>query len=511
MRMNASKNALKNIARSAAAFFLAASAAMPAHAQVYQWGYGSGSQPDAARGGVLSLANGDAVTVGETKSHFPGDYNIYLMKSRCEEAVWGWHYDIGGDDIGHKVRSTSDGGFIIVGETDNTGNCCLRDDIFLMKVDANGALQWTRTYGGNGDDIGSDVKVVGDGYVVAGRSNSFGQGDYDAYLMKTDLSGNLIWAKVYGGQRIDYFMSCAIGSNGDIIATGSTKSFTFGGDADLLLTRVMQANGSPIMPGLPVTFGGSGDEIGWSVVECANGDIAVAGNTTSMGGNSEGYLLRTSNVLLPLCDRTYGSTNAGGWDEFTELTLNSSGNFLVTGLFHEPVGGFGSYDMFVGEFGSCFTKINGVIHGGRDNDQGWGIVEAQGSAQAPAYIVAGLTESFSPSMDMYLVRQLTAAIVGCNMKFIETVTTEPRFPAVFANTISAKVNASCAATARPRAEWIEYLICSDCIGGENRRDPSLGDPNGADPNFLSPTLGLGERTEVEQKNMVEITSVAASK
>jgi hypothetical protein len=483
---------MTGLTRAAASIALVAVAATTSHAQLlYQWGYGS-TGTDASRGGVLSLSNDDVVIVGETNSHFPGDYNVYLIKTDgCDEAIWGRHYDLGGNDYAHKIRETSDGGFIIVGETENTGNCCVRNDIFLLKVDAVGAVQWAHTYGGNGEELGRDVQVVDDGYIVAGASSSFGQGSHDAYLMKTDANGDLLWARVYGGDDVDIFMSCAVAGNTNIIATGATRSFTVDGSSDLWLTRVFQTNGLPIMPGFPVTYGGEDDDIGWSVVECGNGDIAVAGGTVLNPGYGEGYLLRTGATLLPIRDRTIGgaNNNPGNWDEFTELKELSNGNFIVTGFFLDPTGGFGDWDMYVAEVDVNFTLVSSIVHGGAEADQGFSIVEANSPAD-PYYLIAGLTASFTSSMDMYLVRQRPDGTSACFTRFIETVVTTPRYPAVSVLPTSGLVNAYCDVTARRRDEWVEYLICSDCGGGgRNMLDPGMGEPN-ADPNVEAPALGM---------------------
>jgi hypothetical protein len=313
--------------------------------------------------------------------------------------------------------------------------------------------------------------------------------------MVTDLNGGLIWARVYGGPDIDIFLSCAVApDNGDIIATGGTRSFTIDGNTDLWLTRVFQANGLPITPGMPVTYGGDGNDIGWSVLVCTNGDVAVAGGTASAGGFGEGYLLRTTNMLLPLCDRTYGGANSvpGEWDEFLELKEVDASKFVVTGLFFNPTFGFGDFDMFVGEFGPCFDKISGVVHGGPRNDQGWSVAVAQG-APSPQYLVGGLTESFTSSMDMYLVRQLANGTSACSTRVIETRSTVPHFPAVSVKAVTARVNANCEVTVRPRAEYTEYLICSDC-NRHNLRTPRGGEEN-LDPNVEAPTIGMGGRHE----------------
>jgi hypothetical protein len=103
-------------------------------------------------------------------------------------------------------------------------------DIFLIKTDANGNVQWAKTYGGTYWDWAFSVRQTSDGgYIVAGTTWSFGAGDYDIFLIKTDANGNIQWAKTYGGIDENGAFSVQQISDGGYIVAGYTGSFGVGG------------------------------------------------------------------------------------------------------------------------------------------------------------------------------------------------------------------------------------------------------------------------------------------
>jgi hypothetical protein len=117
--------------------------------------------------------------------------DIFLIKTDASGNIqWAKTYGGTSSDWALSVQQTSDGGYIVAGSTDFFGEGL--DDIFLIKTDANGNVQWAKTYGGTSYDWAFSVQQTSDGgYIVAGPTYSFGAGTWDAFLIKTDANGNI--------------------------------------------------------------------------------------------------------------------------------------------------------------------------------------------------------------------------------------------------------------------------------------------------------------------------------
>ncbi len=160
----------------------------------------------------------------------PGIFLSILMThlfAQAPDTLWTRTY--GGDDWdrGESVQQNSDGGYIIAGLTKSYG--AGNDDVYLVKTDSIGDTLWTKTFGGIEIDRGYSVQQTSDeGYIITGETNSYGAGNGDVYLIKTDASGNMQWDKTFGGTASDRGESVQQTSDGGYIIAGWTHSYGAG-------------------------------------------------------------------------------------------------------------------------------------------------------------------------------------------------------------------------------------------------------------------------------------------
>ena len=154
--------------------------------------------------------------------------------SQAPDTIWTKTYGLSGSEYGTFVQQTSDGGYIITGVTTSIG--AGGDDTGLIKTDSLGNLMWLIPFGGDKDDRGKSVRQTLDGgYIIIGSTESFGFGNADVWIIKTDALGSMQWERAIGGTEYDFGESISLTNDGGYIATGYTASFGVGGmDAALM-------------------------------------------------------------------------------------------------------------------------------------------------------------------------------------------------------------------------------------------------------------------------------------
>ena len=255
----------------------------------YEWDSIFGGPSTDAGYSVKETLDGGFIITGYVTSYGEGGYDIWLIKTDStgnEE----WSRTFGGEDAeyGMCVNLATDGGYIITGFTASLG--AGGTDLWLVKVDASGNEEWNRTFGGAADDWGGCVCQTSDGgYIITGDTHSFGPGGYDIWLIKTDCDGYEEWNRIYGGADTDdtgyaVQQTCdgayIVAGTQTSLNTGDTNIWFIETDQEGYLLRDM-------------TFGGVNDDWAYAIEQTRDGDLVITGCTDSYGaGNRDVWLLR---------------------------------------------------------------------------------------------------------------------------------------------------------------------------------------------------------------------------
>lgn len=239
---------------------------------------------------IRQTIEGGYIITGFTCDSMWYDCDVYLIKINSIGEME-WYKTIGGleRDQAYCIEQTSDNGFIIIGSTFSFGNG--GRDIYLIKTNENGDTSFTKTYGGFNTDNAYSIKQTSDGgYILVGETISFDQGQnyYDVYLIKTDEVGDTLWTKRYGGEQWEVGRSIDLTDDGGYIITGHTESY--GGSTGNVLVMKTDCSGDTLWT---QTFGGNGFDWGNSVQQTSDGGFIIAGYSSSFGNNNiDMYLIK---------------------------------------------------------------------------------------------------------------------------------------------------------------------------------------------------------------------------
>jgi len=205
-----------------------------------------------------------------------------------------WYQAIGGPagDYAWAAIITQDGGYALAGQTSSYGTGTI--DFYLVKTDARGNLQWQRTFGGGGGDICQSLQQTSDGgYILGGYSSSFGGYD-DMYVVKTDSQGNLQWQRNYGGNGIDDCYSLRQTTNGGYVLAGGYQDPILG--ERMWLVKIDSVGNMQ----WDQTFGYAGSARAHAVIQTSDGGYALAGRECLNGPNLEHvYMAKTDSLGRP--------------------------------------------------------------------------------------------------------------------------------------------------------------------------------------------------------------------
>jgi len=286
---------------------------------------------------IRQTSDSGFIASGYTSSFGAGLWDVYLVKTDANgDTLWTKAYGGTGYENGASVQQTFDGGYIITGYTDTYGAGSLYE-VYLIRTDAVGDTLWTRTFGGGNWDWANYVLQTSDsGFIAAGTTMSYGEGNYEMYLVKTDANGDTLWTRTYGESGNDDCYSIQQTTDGGYIMLGITDNF--GVNSPDFYALKLDANGDTLWT---KTYGGNSDDYGYGVRQTADGGYIFVGLTQSFGaGLRDAYLIRTDANGDTLWTRAYGGTLEDWANSVQEC---SDAGFVVS----VPQGSFGagSYDF----------------------------------------------------------------------------------------------------------------------------------------------------------------------
>ena len=187
---------------------------------------------------VMSVSDGGYIMIGTTNTFGTGNTDFYAIKtdSLCH---FEWSKCYGGpvNEEGFSVTPTLDKGFAFVGFTDSyTGNGY---DVFLVKTDSLGNMKWQKAYGGKDWDFGYSVKQLKDsGYVICGTTYSYGKGNGDMYIVRTDKMGDTLWTKTVGDTGYEVGNALTVVNDSIYLIAGGTTS-TLNADTNACVVKII--------------------------------------------------------------------------------------------------------------------------------------------------------------------------------------------------------------------------------------------------------------------------------
>jgi len=335
---------------------------------------------------VILTSDDGYLAVGQIDNiHRP---DIWLLKFNAfGDTLWTKTFGGSGNDRGFSCLQSNNGNYIIAGQIQSGWEGDY--DAWIFETDVNGDTLWSKTYGGTHSDCATSIQQTNDnGYVIAGYTFSYGAGGADAWILKTDLHGDTLWTKTFGGEGGDVCNSIKQTQDNGFILVGSTSSFG-AGSTDLWLLK-LNMNGDTLWT---KTFGTDGIDKGYSVIVSSDSTYVITGQTKSNQNPYEIWLLKVNSDGDLLWDKIFINS---GFDVGSCIIQTSDGGYVITGIWDNTY-----YDLLLLKTNKNGEKQWIKTYGGPDNDQGISVQQTLDGG----FIVAGRTDSYGNGFaDVWLIK-----------------------------------------------------------------------------------------------------------
>ena len=289
-----------------------------------------------------------------------------LKMGLCYGYEWDKTFGGSGIDSGYSVQQTTDGGYIIAGSTSSFG--AGESDVYLVKTDGNCDLVWDKTFGGSGNDVAYTLQQTAEGgYIIGGYTGSFGSGRENVYLIKTDADGNELWSRTFEPEDYGDNLESAVGyevrqtADGGYVIIGWVKNVI----SSWVLLIKTDADGNETWWKTFMSSAGNVNQ-GHSVQQTSDGGYITAGRITispGMSPGSYGYVIKTDASGNEVWSKVYGDPGTPGVaDNYTaglSVQQTTDGDYIIAGYTFEK-----AYLIKMGADGNeVWSKTFGSGHG----------------------------------------------------------------------------------------------------------------------------------------------------
>jgi uncharacterized repeat protein (TIGR02543 family)/uncharacterized delta-60 repeat protein len=367
-----------------------------------------GSFEDSIYAPVQQTSDEGYILAGCTYSFGSGASDLWIVKLNSNGEI-DWQKAYGGTsyESAYSIRQTSDGGYIVAGETSSFG--AGNYDIWILKLSPTGDIEWQKTYGGGQEDYAMSIEQTSDGgYIAAGVTSSFGAGSRDAWVLKLHSDGSVDWQKAYGGSSNDYAWAIQQTSDGGYIMAGETYSFGDASDNGWILKLSPEGNIE-----WQRIYGGSDKDWFSAIQQTSDGSYVACGNSYSFGaGYSDGWIIKlTSNGNIEW-QRAYGGANYD-YVFFTQQT--DEGGYIVAGYTYSF--GAGDDDVWILKLTSTGDIEWQRTYGGSSSDA----VRSINKTSDGGYVIGALTSSFGAGdLDYFILKLYSDGGINSSCEVIGT-------------------------------------------------------------------------------------------
>ena len=355
-----------------------------------QWAKTYGGSEDDLGYGIQQTRDRGYIVSGITASSGAGGGDLWVFKLDSNGTIqWQRIYGGGARDCAYPIQQTSDGGYVVAGETYSFG--AGENDFWILKLDPAGLNQWQYTYGGSKIEFPYSLQQTGDGgYIVAGQSDSFGNNGADFWILKLNSTGAIQWQRTYGGWEKECPYSIQKTKDGGFIVAGETRSFG-AGDNDFWIVKISSTGSIDWQ----YTYGGSGYERAYYIQQTSEGGYVVAGSTDSFGaGGDDFWILKLNSTGAITWQHTYGGDSH---ERPHSIRQTGDEGYVVIGY---------TFSFGIGEANFWILKLNptGAIEW--QQTFGRGHFNDPNSLQQTndgGYIINGFTDSFGAGKYDFLV------------------------------------------------------------------------------------------------------------